>query len=183
MNYKRRETLSLVIPVLALSVVPIPLEAKTPTVIPEAYKLVAEKFGIPAIWLYAVALTESGRLYQSQHRPWPWTLNIKGESYYFDSLSQAEGKLKNTLKKTSLVDIGLMQINWHWHSNRLQTVYSALNPINNLATGAAILAEQYRVCGNWPEAVGRYHSPGKTREAKQRAKSYRLRVHKQIQTL
>ena len=55
--------------------------------VPVGYRNVAEERGIPPALLYAVALTESAKKVGSPAvvRPWPWTLNIAGRGFFFDS--------------------------------------------------------------------------------------------------
>ncbi|MCP4432815.1 MAG: hypothetical protein GY806_17730 [Gammaproteobacteria bacterium] len=79
--------------------------------VPEGYRSIAMEQGIPHTVLYAVALTESatqidkGDLY----RPWPWTLNVAGRGYFFDTRLAAWQALKNWLREGQVsIDIGLL---------------------------------------------------------------------------
>ena len=56
------------------------------------------KHNMPRHMLKAVAVTESGRYMKSLDRdvPWPWTLNVKGKGYYFDTKEAALTALKKT---------------------------------------------------------------------------------------
>ena len=64
--------------------------------------------------LAGVALNESA----FNGRPWPWTLNVAGRA----SSSARDGRLSGdrTLlaARRSDFDVGLMQINWHYHASR-----------------------------------------------------------------
>ena len=55
--------------------------------VPAGYRTIATKRGIPYTVFYAVALTESGKRVAPAdvYRPWPWTLNVAGRGYFFDS--------------------------------------------------------------------------------------------------
>ena len=55
--------------------------------VPSGYQVVAAERAIPEAIFYAVALTESGRDVEAQgiRRPWPWTLNVAGQGYYFET--------------------------------------------------------------------------------------------------
>ena len=143
--------------------------------VPTGYQAVATAFGVPHTLLYAVALTESGRQLDTQviHRPWPWTLNISGQGYYYSSRIQAWQGLKQALDngKTS-IDIGLMQVNWRYHQERLGSPWQALDPYHNLRVGAAILQDCYKTRQDWWASVGCYHAPANP----QRADRYRQRV-------
>ena len=59
--------------------------------VPADYRSVAAESGIPYTLLYAVALTESGQQMTSTqvYRPWPWTLNVAGQGYFFESRQAA----------------------------------------------------------------------------------------------
>ena len=70
------------------------------------------------------------------------------------------------------MDIGLLQVNWHYHRAALVDPWTALAPYHNLRVGARILYRRYRATGDWWRAVGAYHAP---RHA-ERARWYRARV-------
>ena len=143
--------------------------------VPVGYQSIASERSIPSSVLYAVALTESGKQVASQgvYRPWPWTLNVAGRGYYFDSRLAAWQALTGWLKdgKRS-VDIGLMQVNWRYHEERLGTPWQALDPYHNLRVGAEILQACYTARQDWWASVGCYHAPANP----QRADQYRRRV-------
>ncbi|MEA3241814.1 MAG: lytic transglycosylase domain-containing protein, partial [Pseudomonadota bacterium] len=82
--------------------------------VPVGYRTIAAERGIPYTVLYAVALTESGKQVRptDDYRPWPWTLNIGGRGYFFDSRLAAWQALTVSLQAGQRsVDIGLMQVN------------------------------------------------------------------------
>ncbi|MBI0570770.1 lytic transglycosylase domain-containing protein, partial [Pectobacterium parmentieri] len=56
---------------------------------PPAYQLVAQRAGIPSVVLYAVALQESGVYRRERIVPWPWSLNVAGQSRRYASQAQA----------------------------------------------------------------------------------------------
>jgi len=144
--------------------------------LPMAYLIVARSHKIPADILYAVAMTESGKTYKGEHRPWPWALNIDGHSEYCTSQQDAVFKASQAIHYKQPVDLGLMQISWRWHSQRFSDVNEALIPIKNLSVGAAILYEQFELSNDWWEAVGRYHDPGKDVVSRGNAQRYSDRV-------
>ncbi len=143
--------------------------------VPVGYREIAAERDVPQSVLYAVALTESGRrvVPAGVYRPWPWTLNVAGRGYFFDSRQQAWQALREQLKdgKRS-IDIGLMQVNWRYHQSRLGSPWQALDPYHNLSVGAEILQECYITRQDWWASVGCYHSPSNQR----RADEYRRRV-------
>jgi len=133
--------------------------------IPRGYTLVANALGVPPALLYGVALQESVMLFgeppERRLLPWPWTLNIAGTPARFWSRAAAEERLEASLRRgVDSVDIGPMGINWRYHKARLQSVERSLDPYWNLRVGAGLLAQQFAACGDWREAVGRYHAPG-----------------------
>lgn len=151
--------------------------------IPSAYSMIGTQFQVPDKILYAVALTESGIQFQKSIRPWPWTINVQGKGNYFASKKDALNAFNQFSKTTSSIDIGLMQINWRWHREKFRDFDSAISPVNNLKTGAAILSNCHKKSNDWWEAVGHYHSPGTDKQSKQRAEQYRNSVKAHWTTL
>lgn len=150
--------------------------------VPAAYRFFAEQGSIPHSLFYAIALTESGKQIKPKgvYRPWPWTLNIAGRGYYFDSRLAAWRALTNSLRAgEQSIDIGLMQINWHYHHERLGSPWQALEPFHNLRVGARILQTCYATRKDWWASVGCYHSPSNP----QRAEQYRRRVESRWQKI
>lgn len=176
MNINRRQTLVMLGTVLVTPMPTLYAADSHQSAIPRVYKIVAERHSIPTSIFYAVALTESGKQYDSTLLPWPWTLNIDGDGNYYESYHAAKIALSKALEKSQSVDIGLMQINWRWHQDKLQNIATALNPLQNLNYGARILHECYQQSGDWWEAVGHYHSPANTTKARRNAERYRQRV-------
>ena len=146
--------------------------------IPPLYRHVAETLDVPPDVLYAVALTESGATLQSgRHRPWPWTLNEAGQGRYYATRGAAHAALTAVLARgTRNVDVGLMQVNWHWNGERFVDAWDALNPSVNLTVGAIVLREGYEALGTWSAAIGRYHSAKAPRAARYVARVERARA-------
>ena len=65
-----------------------------------------------------------------------------------------------------------MQVNWRFHRARLGSSWLALEPYHNLAVGAEILKDCYKIRRDWWVSVGCYHAPSDN----PRAKRYRARV-------
>jgi len=145
--------------------------------VPPGYRLVAAQNGIPPAILYAVALAESGTRIDAlrSSRPWPWTLNIGGEGYFYPSRQAAVQALNGQLAvDRSSIDVGLMQVSWRYHQDRLTSVQRALDPYHNLQVAAEILADCFRDRQDWWAAVGCYHAPNDP----ERAAGYRDRVRR-----
>lgn len=151
-----------------------------PAPIPQAYRAVGKRMGVPPLILYGVALQESKMKFGEVSLPYPWTLCVAGEGRRFASYQQAVLALrKAVLNETRNVDCGLMQVNWRWHSHRLQTPELALDAYKNLMIGAQILLEQRAASENWFAAVGRYHHPTN----RERALNYASSVFKRLKQI
>ncbi len=134
---------------------------------PQAYHDVAAAYRIPPAVLYCLCLQESGlRVSDGSVIPWPWTLNIDGQGLRFDSEPKAWAALKEAIDHDKSVDVGLAQINQHWHGQRFAHPRDMLDPWKNLAAAAAILREQARDSVTWFDAVGRYHAPSHENRAR-----------------
>lgn len=137
------------------------LTAEAETLPPPAYQQAAQRAGIPAAVLFAIALQESGLHLRGRLLPWPWTLNIAGGAQRFATRQAACQALLAALIKhpAKRVDVGLGQLNWGYHGQRFSHPCEALDPYHNLEVSAALLHEQHRLTGNWLAAAGRYHRP------------------------
>jgi len=111
--------------------------------------------------LKAIAVTESGRYVKSIQRdvPWPWTLNVKGKGYYFDTKAAALEALKKLQSHgVKSVDVGCMQINMKYHPEAFESFEQALDPRHNVAYAAKLLKGHYKHTSQWDSAIGRYHN-------------------------
>ena len=149
--------------------------ASTGQTVPAGYRLIANAYRIPPEVLYAVGLAESARRVDSTGtvRPWPWTLNVQGKGFFYASRDQAEQALDGFLATgQKSIDIGLMQVNWRYHRQRLESPRRALDPYHNLRVAAEILRDCRQSRQDWWAAVGCYHAPN----SPHRADRYRARV-------
>lgn len=128
---------------------------------PPAYQIAASRAGIPSPVLYAVALQESGMLRDGKFVPWPWSLNVAGETRRFGNQAEACSGLLAALRqvRATRVDAGLSQINLGYQKHRYRHPCELLDPYRNLVIAAEILREQYDPRGDWLLAMGRYHRP------------------------
>lgn len=128
---------------------------------PPAYQLAAQRAGIPASVLYAVALQESGATLNGRLIPWPWSLNVAGASRRYGSHAEACIGLRQALREVSptRIDTGLGQINLGHQRHRYRQPCDLLDPYRNLAITAEILREQHTPGKDWLLAIGRYHRP------------------------
>ena len=143
--------------------------------VPGGYCRVAGEYGIPCTLLYAIALVESGAGSNGKgmRRPWPWTLNVAGRGHFYPSRRAAWQALNRLIAHGERsIDIGLMQVNWRFHRDRLGNPWQALDPYHNLRVGAGILRDCFRRRHDWWASVGCYHAPSDPA----RAQRYRARV-------
>jgi len=129
--------------------------------IPSAYHVAARQEGVPPAVLYALALTESGVRLKQGIRPWPWTLNIAGKSYYFRNQQAACAAITQAVatQGRKRVDVGLGQINLGWHAGLFHSDCDALQPNRNLRHAARLLRSHFEHSGDWLAAAARYHRP------------------------
>lgn len=150
--------------------------AQTPA--PPAYQWAAERAGVPAAVLYAVALQESGLPVNGRLVPWPWTLNLAGAPRRFATRQAACAALRNALDQLppTRIDAGLGQLNLGYQRHRYDDPCELLDPYRNLALAAAILREQHAPGQDWLITVGRYHRPAGGAPAAR----YRQRVERHL---
>lgn len=121
----------------------------------EDFAEIEARSGIPDQVLYSLALTES----QRNGKPWPWTMNYAGKSYFFrdrETLHDAMQLLIARGRKN--FDVGPMQVHWRYHSKKFDSTWAATDPFTNMVVGAQILIDRYRESGNWVKAIAAYHS-------------------------
>ena len=143
--------------------------------VPNGYRDIAAEYEIPYTILYAIALAESGMGSNdnSIRRPWPWTLNVAGRGYFYPSREAAWDALNSFIARGERsIDIGLMQVSWRFHKDKLGNTWQALDPYHNLRVAAGILQSCFDKRRDWWASVGCYHSPANV----VRAQRYRLRV-------
>lgn len=141
------------------------------------YGDVAAYVGVPAPILYAMSQAESGQLQNGRFAPWPWTLNVAGSAKrYEDRQAMFEGLMAALGSGELMIDVGPMQINWYWQYPVLGSPWRITDPAVNIKLGAQILKTHYDRCGDWWEAVGRYHRPAEGPKDQVIAEQYRQRV-------
>ncbi|MGI6245357.1 MAG: transglycosylase SLT domain-containing protein [Pseudochelatococcus sp.] len=125
----------------------------------------AREFGVPVNILYAVGLTETGRRGSLQ----PYAMNIAGTAYFAASAQDAVRRLNaERARGVKLIDLGCMQINHHYHSDRFASAAQMLDPRANVNYAARFLKELHRREGNWTMAVARYHAGPNNNPAQKR---------------
>ncbi|MBU9819881.1 transglycosylase SLT domain-containing protein [Rahnella sp. BCC 1045] len=130
--------------------------------IPPAYHQIADEARVPAESLYSVALTETSRHLPYGERPWPWTINVAGKGYRFETREAAWQALLQFVRKYPLkrIDVGIAQVNLGWNGHLFSSFYDAFDPYTNLRVAANILRTCYDASpGSWIKAAGCYHHP------------------------
>lgn len=115
----------------------------------------ARVYGVPPGILYSVGLTETGR----KGALYPYALNIEGRTVYAKSRSEAVREFERARAEgKSLIDLGCMQINHHYHGAEFRSVNAMLDPHANVEYAARFLARLHARHETWTMAVARYHA-------------------------
>jgi len=119
------------------------------------------QFGIPNNLLAAIASTESGRYHHTLGitLPWPWTINVEGKGYYFDTKEEAITAVKELQASGhQSIDVGCMQVNLHHHPHAFASIEQAFDPAYNVTYAAQFLKSNFDKEASWKKATGNYHS-------------------------
>ena len=120
-----------------------------------------KKNSIPTHLLAAIATTESGRYHKGlgMNVPWPWTINVEGKGYYFNSKAEAIAQVQNLLASgRQSIDVGCMQVNLKHHPKAFANLNEAFDPATNVSYAARFLHDNYATLGDWIKATAAYHS-------------------------
>lgn len=119
------------------------------------------KYQIPLDTLHSIALQESGKGH-SQHKikiVWPWTVNVEGKGYFFNSKQEAVFFVSQKIAQGKRnIDVGCMQINLKHHPDAFVSLHHAFDPKSNVAYSAKFLRTKYDQLGSWHKAISHYHS-------------------------
>lgn len=119
----------------------------------------AGRFGVPPQVMLAITRAETGRNLDGNLSPWPWSVNVAGDSHWFESQAEAAEFVRAELDRgQSNIDLGCFQLNWRWHGENFRSIDQMLSPAQNAEYAAGFLVEQHRKYGNWVDAVAAYHS-------------------------
>ena len=134
------------------------------------------RHGIPKDLLMAIGLQEAGMGYRGSTTIWPWSVNVAGEGFRFDSRAEAEAFLaRQRAQGQDSIDVGCLQVNLRWHPEAFPTPEAGFDPTRNADYAARFLSGLYADTGDWLAAAGRYHSA--TAEL---ADGYRAGVERQL---
>ena len=121
--------------------------------------------------LFAVAIAESQKkINDHSFTAWPWTLNVAGKAYYFDTKKEAVDFISTSIQdgvKPVKIDVGMFQINL-FYVKGMRTANPIISLIsdetlieieNNSQVAALFLAEAIQSApGDLSLGVGHYHS-------------------------
>ena len=116
---------------------------------------------IPTHLLAAISTTESGRWHKELGMavPWPWTINVNGKGYYFNTKAEAIARTQSLLAAGQRsIDVGCMQVNLKHHAGAFANLNEAFEPATNVAYAAKFLRDNYAELGDWIKATAAYHS-------------------------
>lgn len=118
-------------------------------------------YGIPNHLLAAISSTESGRWHDGlgMPLPWPWTINVEGRGYYFNSKAEAIARTAEFIRQGhKSIDVGCMQVNLMHHPYAFSNLDEAFDPKHNVEYAAKFLRDNYTDLGDWVKATAAYHS-------------------------
>lgn len=130
----------------------------------------AARHGIPADLMLAISLVESGRTDPATgvRLPWPWTANLDGQDYRFDTKTEAAAWLRQMqARSVASIDTGCMQVNLKHHPDAFASAEEAFDPERNADYAARFLRSLYDGPAEhvWLRAAGFYHSQTPERAA------------------
>lgn len=121
------------------------------------FEQVADQHQMDPLLLYAISITESAAgIGKGYIQPQPYVFRNDRGPQFFNSRSKAEAALREALKISTNVDVGLMQINLHHHPQ--PDPLRLLDPIHNLDVAARYLKKTMSSTSDPVIGVGRYHS-------------------------
>ena len=135
----------------------------------------ANNTAIPPDILRALTLVETGRNRDGTFQPWPWTVNMEGKGYWFDTRTEAVDFVAQSYAKGARsFDIGCFQINHRWHGEAFASIDQMFDPSANAAYAAKFMTSLYKEGGSWSWAAGTYHSRSTNLSAKYRTRFDRM---------
>ena len=120
-----------------------------------------EKYDIKENLLYTISSVETGRWDYEREKfiSWPWSINVNGKGYRFNSKEEAIAEVKRLQAKgIKSIDVGCMQISLKYHKNAFKNIEEAFDPDTNVEYSAQFLKNLYDKRGSWQSAAMAYHS-------------------------
>lgn len=108
----------------------------------EAARIGASASEAPLEILRALTRTETGRRLDGAFRPWPWTVNMEGEGFWFETREEALAFVRaRRAAGARSFDIGCFQINFRWHGGAFESIEAMFDPALNARYAAKFLDE------------------------------------------
>jgi hypothetical protein len=116
--------------------------------------------GIPTQLMAAIGRVESGRPdAQGIVHPWPWTINVEGQGYVYDTKTEAIAAVRDFQQRGARsIDVGCMQVNLMFHPDAFASLDQAFDPVANANYAARFLNQLYAQSRDWARATANYHS-------------------------
>jgi len=131
---------------------------------------------MPSDALYAITLSETGRTRGGAFRPWPWTVNMEGKGFWFDTREEAYAYVMERYNAGARsFDVGCFQLNYKWHGMNFESIEAMFDPMTNATYAAKMLSGLYDEFGDWTKAAGAYHSRTETYASRYRTRYARIR--------
>ena len=124
------------------------------------YSKYEKQHAIPTGLLHAISKAESGlKDVKGRLVPWPWTINVRGQGYYFPTKQEAIAAVQAMQAKgIESIDVGCMQVNLYYHPKAFKTLEDAFEPSKNVAYAAHFLDRLKKDHNCWYRAMAHYHS-------------------------
>ncbi len=130
---------------------------------------------MPQEVLLALTLVETGRKRGGQFQPWPWTVNMEGKGYWFDTRAEALTFVEESYASGARsFDVGCFQINHRWHGEAFTSFNQMFEPLDNARYAAKFMTSLFNEGGSWSWAAGAYHSRTESLASKYRARYERI---------
>ncbi len=151
--------------------------AATSAICDAASAAAARTQSMPADALYAITLSETGRMRGGKLRPWPWTVNMEGKGFWFDTRAEALAYVTERYNAGARsFDVGCFQINYKWHGMNFASIEAMFDPMTNATYAAKMLSGFYDEFGDWTKAAGAYHSRTEVYASRYRTRYARIRA-------
>lgn len=111
--------------------------------------------------LAAIGRVESGRRdpITGVVRPWPWTVDVEGEGYFYPSEAAAVAAVQRFQSEGKRsIDVGCLQVNLLQHPDAFTNLDAAFDPAINARYAANFLSSLHAGGTSWLQAAGLYHS-------------------------
>lgn len=132
---------------------------QTASICDRAAGQIAAETEVPLDVLRGLTRTETGRKQDGEVRPWPWTINMEGKGLWFDTREEAVAYAQKSFDRGARsFDMGCFQVNYKWHGQHFTSLDEMMDPLMSARYAARFLKELYSETGDWPKAVGFYHS-------------------------